>query len=565
MPLSFRKFRRRKAVPEIYPDEIFLDSRNLPDFDKDQFEGRLEKPITRATISSVGICFALIALVFLGKTWMLQVKEGELYALKSENNRLRHTVLFSDRGVIYDRNGVVLASNEIKEEGEEFAARHYANKGGFSHLLGYIKYPSKDNAGFYYKEDYEGVSGVERLYDDVLAGRNGLRIIETDALGKIQSESLLEPPAPGGNVTLSIDARVEEMLYRYIKDLASEVGFDGGGGMIMDVETGEMIAITSYPEYDSKVLTEGKDRETIQGYIESGKKPFLNRVVDGLYTPGSIVKPFIALAALSEGIIDPDKIIVSTGSISIPNPYDPTKKTVFTDWKAHGAMDMRRAIGVSSNVYFYQIGGGFEDQKGLGIANIEKYMRMFGFGEPAPGEFWGTKKGTIPNPDWKKENFEDGTWRIGDTYNTSIGQYGFQVTPVQVVRAIGALANGGRLLEPTVIKKTSSAEASYKTLFFDPEHLKIVRAGMRESVLQGTARGLDIPQVVVAGKTGTAELGVSKKFVNSWVAGFFPYDKPRYAFMVMMERGPRENTIGALYVMRNLLEWMSVNTPEYLK
>lgn len=563
----FRRFKKRNwsSGQEIYPDEILLDARNLPQFDRDQFEGRLEKPIGKFTIFSVGMFFALVALLFAGKIWTLQIVKGEAYAIRSEDNRLRHTLLFSDRGVIYDRNGELLAYNDIKGDGEEFAGRNYIDKEGFAHLLGYIKYPSKDSAGFYYTEDFEGVAGVEKIYNSLLAGKNGLKIIETNARGEVQSESSLEPALPGDNVTLSIDSRVQAKLYEYIKELADRVDFDGGGGMLMDIETGEMLALTNYPEYSSKVLTDGKDSVRIKQYVESPRKPFLNRVIDGLYTPGSIVKPFLALAALNEKIIDPNKIIVSTGSISVPNPYDPTKKTVFTDWKAHGAMDMRRAIGVSSNVYFYQIGGGFEGQKGLGIANIEKYMRMFGFGEAVGGELWGTKKGTIPNPEWKAKTFEDGTWRIGDTYNTAIGQYGFQVTPIQAVRAIAALANNGKLLTPTVLKLPGKEAAVFEERVFDPSYFEIVKDGMRRSVTEGTAKGLDIEQVTVAGKTGTAELGTSKKYVNSWVVGYFPVEKPRYAFMVMMERGPRTNTVGALYIMRSLLEWMSIYTPEYLQ
>lgn len=330
----------------------------------------------------------------------------------------------------------------------------------------------------------------------------------------------------------------------------------------MDVSNGEILAITSFPEFDPEVLSEGTDSEKIAEYVNNKSKPFLNRVIDGLYTPGSIVKPFLAVAALEEGIISPEKNIYSAGFISVPNPYDEDHPSIFKDWKAHGYVDMRDAIAVSSDVYFYEVGGGFEDQKGLGIGRIEKYMRVFGFGESSGDSFLSGPSGTIPNPEWKAATFGGEAWRVGDTYNTSIGQYGFQVTPVQAVKAFAAIANGGMLLEPTVV--LGERRPAVK-LNFNPDNLQVVKEGMRQGVVSGTAANLNLPFIKVAAKTGTAELGSRKEFVNSWVTGFFPYDNPRYAFAVVMEKGPHENTIGALYVIRQLLEWMNENTPEYLR
>src|SRR3989338_8322697 len=135
----------------------------------------------------------------------------------------------------------------------------------------------------------------------------------------------------------------------------------------MDVTTGELLALTSYPEYDQNALTAGMDQVSFNRLLNDKRKPFLNRAVGGLYTPGSIIKPIVALGALNENLISPEKEILSTGSISVPNPYDPSKPSVFGDWKAHGYTDMREALAVSSDTYFYAIGAGYEDQRGLGI------------------------------------------------------------------------------------------------------------------------------------------------------------------------------------------------------
>ena len=260
---------------------------------------------------------------------------------------------------------------------------------------------------------------------------------------------------------------------------------------------------------------------------------------------------------------------ILVGSISLPNPYDASKPTVFKDWKAHGYVDMKKALAVSSDVYFYEVGGGFENQKGLGILNIDKYMKMFGFGQALTSPFFSGAAGNIPTPEWKKENFPtDPDWRVGNTYHTSIGQYGFQVSPIQLVRSVASLANGGTLLDPKIIfGENSLTDGTAVNLNLNQANLKIVRDGMRDGVIKdyGVAKGLNSVDYTVAAKTGTAELGVYKQFVNSWVTGFFPYEDPKYAFVIIMEKGPVTNTTGALSVMRQVLDYMAVNTPEYLK
>jgi len=560
-------FRRKKKLiqEDIYPDEVFLDSSNLPHFDQDQFEGRIEKPISFFSVMSVGFIFILVSIIFTGKLWNLQIKDGEAFALRSENNRLRHTLVFAERGVVFDRNEVPLIWNEIHEENSEFSLRAYIPKSGFAHVLGYLKYPSKDSSGFYYKTEFTGIEGVEKYYDHVLAGTNGLKITETDALSNVTSESVIERPQDGKNLSLSIDARIQEKMYEEIYKLAHRVGFQGGAGVIMNIHDGTLLAATSYPEYSSAVMSKGEDTKQISSLLSDKQNPFLNRVTLGLYTPGSIVKPFVAMGALAEGIISPSKQILSTGSISLPNPFFPGKFSVFRDWKAHGWVDMRKALAVSSDVYFYAVGGGFEDQQGLGISNIEKYMRIFGFGKSTGIDIGNEAVGTIPNPEWKKENFDGDIWRIGDTYNTSIGQYGFQVTPIQAVKATASLANEGMLIEPSIILDRQNIQKGEVLPFENNSWFKIINEGMRQTVLEGTARGLNIAGLEVAGKTGTAELGALKQFVNSWVIGFFPYKDPQYAFVIMMEKGPHDNLIGATYVGNQVLNWMVAHTPEYTK
>lgn len=553
----------RKRLKDIDPDEIFLDSSNLPQFDTHQFEGRIDSPISKTTGYVVLAFFVCLLLFFTTRVGILQLKNGKEFTELSEKNYLRHTPLFAARGVIYDRNKVELAWNAPSDD-PDVLIRQYKDIPGLSHVVGYVQYPTKDSSGFYYREDFIGMDGIEKTLNDSLQGKNGLRIIEVNALGKVSRENIIRPPENGDPITLSIDSKLQSKMQSVIKDVAERVGFSGGAGVMMDVRTGEIIAMTSYPEYDSNIMSDGKNRAKINEYLQSKNTPFLDRASDGLYTPGSIVKPYMALAALAEKVIDPSKQILSTGSIAIQNEYDPKLQTIFKDWKAHGYVDMRHAIAVSSDVYFYAVGGGYKDQKGLGIRKIDEYIAKFGFGEKIPSDFFKqTPAGVIPTPEWKMKTFDGESWRLGNTYHTSIGQYGFQVTPLQAVRALASIANYGKLLIPTLLK--TDIGKIEKTIDLPKEYFDVVHEGMRLGVKEGTAVSLNVPYVEIAAKSGTAELGVSKERVNSWITGYFPYSNPKYAFAVVMEKGQVHNLIGAGAVFRELLDWMHLYTPEYFQ
>jgi len=554
--------RRKIKNYHIDPDEIFLDDSNLPSLDTNQFEGRIEKPISKTSILISSLVFLLIGIFFLVRIGYLQGIEGGSYAERSKNNSLRHTVIMPSRGIIYDRNMVELAWNKPD--------RTYITQPGFSHLLGYLGYPNDEeflSTTTFAEKEQIGRAGAEKVFNNQLTGKKGIRVEEVNVKGDVISDYSLEQPESGKAVNLSIDSRLQTKMFDIIKNVVSDRGFIGGAGIIIDIHTGEILSMVSYPEYDSNIMTSRSDSSAIKNFLTNPNNLFLNRAMGGLYTPGSVFKPIMALGALNEKIINPNKKILSTGALVIPNPYNPKEKTVFKDWKAggHGLVDMRWAIAVSSNEYFYQIGGGYKDQKGLGIANIEKYSRMFGLGQVTGIELENESRGTIPNPVWKAENFNGEAWRVGDTYHTSIGQYGVLVTPLQMARVTAAIANYGTLVKPTILKQATSTALIGVKLPIAKEYFDVVYDGMQLSVKEGTAKGLDTSTVTIGAKTGTAELGVSKDRVNSWVMGFWPFDNPRYAFAVVMEKGARTNTIGGVFVMRSLFDWMAGNLREYLK
>jgi penicillin-binding protein 2 len=276
------------------------------------------------------------------------------------------------------------------------------------------------------------------------------------------------------------------------------------------------------------------------------------------------VKPIFAAAALNEQIISPDTQILSTGKITIPNPYNPTHPSIFRDWTVHGLIDMRTAIAVSSDEYFYTIGGGYGGQKGLGISKIDEYAQRFGLGTTTGISLSGEQGGVIPTPAWKATVFPDDPWRIGDTYHTAIGQYGFQITPLQAVRFIAAIANGGKLLEPKLV---ASSTPSYTSVGVPDSYLQIVREGMRMAVTSprpdATVKALNIAGIQIAAKTGTAQIGAHNEWMNSWSVGFWPADHPRYAYAVVLERAKAGTASGAAPAMQPFFEWLIVNHQEY--
>lgn len=557
------KWFMRPKRSKVELDEVLLDATNIPAFNLARLEGKRELPISRRSIYGVGVIFALVLCAYTAKVFELQVIRGAELRTVAENNSVDEAVVIAERGVVYDRRDELVVWNEVDERTVyDFPIRAYTDRLGLGQVLGYVSYPRRDTKGFFYRTEYIGRSGVEAAYDEILKGQNGSKIVITDALGEIIGEHAIDAPTSGGELHLSLDAELSEAMYQIIATSSAQAGFRSGAGAIMDVHTGELIALTSFPTYDPEVMADGYEVDIIESYNQDDRLPFLNKVVSGVYTPGSIVKPFVAYAALAEGIINPNKEIVSTGEIVIPNPYNPSNPSRFTDWRAHGVMTMREAIAFSSNVYFYIIGGGFGDQPGLGITKMAQYYRLFGLGSTTGITIAPEQAGVVPDPAWKAATFDD-DWRLGDTYFTAIGQFGFLTTPIQMLRAYAALANGGTLVEPHVIKGRQGAQTNLR---LDPGYLKIVHEGMRKTVNYdgGTARGLERKDVAVAAKSGTAEVGAGNAYVNSWAAGFWPYEEPRYAFILMMDRAPRSNALGATRIMGNVMEWIATNRPEYI-
>ncbi len=565
---------RDRYTTDVSVEEVLLDASNISSFNRERMEGKRELRIDNRSLLLVWWMFLAIAGAFIYQVFNLQVVEGATYLGIAENNQRDQSVIIAERGVVTDRRGEPMVWNELDDSGEyDFPIRAYTDRAGLGQVLGYVSYPKRDSSGVFFRTDYLGRSGVESAFDENLKGQNGSAIVEVDAFLEVVSEFAIDEPVSGGELQLSIDAELSEAMYNIISTSTTQAGFRSGAGAIMNIHTGELIALTSFPSYDPEVMADGDDTELIEQYNTDDRLPFLNKAISGAYTPGSIVKPFVAYAALKEGVVSENTRMFSNGTLRIPNVYNPSNPSLFNDWRAHGDMTVREAIAYSSNVYFYIVGGGLPEFaapqaglnhgiEGLGITKMAEYYHKFGMGELTGVNIAQEQAGVVPDPAWKQEVFND-DWRLGDTYFTSIGQFGFLTTPIQMLRAYAALANGGYLVTPHVIAGQQSEKIDIE---LDPYILQIIHEGMRKTVNfpGGTARAFERNDVAIAAKSGTAEIGAGNAYVNSWAAGFWPYEDPQYAFILMMDRAPRSNALGATRIMGDVVEWMSINRPDYL-
>lgn len=445
--------------------------------------------------------------------------------------------------------------------------RHYSEPEVFAHLIGYTGSVDKNdlnaNPSLFFNETI-GKGGLEAFYDKELRGENGEKVNYRNTKGEIIDVKSSKNPRPGGRLYSTIDAELQSFFYKTLKARLDILGSRSGVGIAMNPQNGEILALISLPSFNANEI---KRDDLINSY-----RPFFNRAVSGVYSPGSTIKPLVALAALEESVISPEKEIFSAGYLEIPNPYFPDKPSRFLDWKPHGWVNLYSAIARSSNVYFYEVGGGYGNQKGLGIEKLKDYWRKFGFEEKTGVDLPSENKGVLPDPSLKEKRRKD-IWRIGDTYNVAIGQGDLSVTPLELLNYISALANGGKFYRPfamekiaaedgTIVKKNNSQIIKdYSSEIADS--LPEIGRGMIDAVEKsyGTANLLaDLP-FSIAAKTGTSQIEFNAK-VNAFFVGYAPADPPvdgpQIAILVLIENA-REGSLNAVPVAKEVLKWYYEN------
>ncbi|HOD96645.1 MAG TPA: penicillin-binding protein 2 [Candidatus Paceibacterota bacterium] len=444
--------------------------------------------------------------------------------------------------------------------------RQYTSPLAFSHILGYVGRVSAEDIQknpLYSNFVKIGKAGLESFYEDNLRGQDGEIKVLRNAYMEILGQSVVKEPVAGNNLYLTIDADLQEYSYKTLARQIDNLGKERGGVVIVsDPQSGEILSLVSYPGYDINSLSKGITQKEFETLINSKVTPLFNRTVSGLYNPGSTIKPIIAIAALEENIIDPFKKIETHGYITIPNPYFPDRPSIFVDWRNNGVVNMQDAIARSSNVYFYIIGGGYEDFVGLGIERIRNYLEKFQFNLVTGIDLPAEKVSNIP--DEKSKN----PWRIGDTYNVSIGQGDLLTTPIRLITSLNVMINGGKILRPYLLDHI--ADNNQRTIFqneiqvakdnfLNSKNIEIVKEGMRKTVTSplGTAHTLiDLP-FSVGGKSGSAQTSGNTK-TNALFYAFAPYDDPQISVLILIEDVP-EGSLNAIPVAKDILMWYYKN------
>lgn len=454
--------------------------------------------------------------------------------------------------------GISLLSSPVRE---------YLGGELISHIIGYTgrispeEYAANKEQG-YFLTDYIGKQGVEYSYEQVLKGKNGRKIAEVNSHGQIAKIVGRESPEAGRSLQLSLDLELEKKIAEEVKAMLSQTKTERAAAVAMDPESGRILALVSFPFYDNNLFAQGISEEKLNELSDNTSQPLFNRAISGEYPPGSSIKPLIAAAALEEKVITPSQVVNCPGSLT----YRGWGGTVwnFPDWKAHGAVDVRRAIAESCNVFFYTVGGGNEDIRieGLGIDRIKAWASKFGFNAPLGVDLPGETAGLVPDAAWK-EKVKGEKWYIGDTYHTSIGQGDILVTPLQLTNYIATIANGGILYKPKIgykiideieKKETEIPSEIIREDFISSKSLEVVRQGMRQTVTDGSARLLNSLSVAVAGKTGTAQFAGNGQPTHAWFICFAPYDHPKIVLTILIEGGGGGET-AAVPIAKNVLEW----------
>ncbi len=429
----------------------------------------------------------------------------------------------------------------------EKSIRKYPNLPGFAHLMGYVGQVDKtDIEQGYMSIETIGKTGLESVYENELKGIHGLQHVEVDSSGKIihqVASNSNRTSQPGYSLKLGLDKNLQqkfgEALQRAIEKREEEFGPSDLGvtAIAMDPRSGLIRAMVSLPDYDNNLFSTGISQEELSNLYNDPKRPLFNRAIAGRYPPGSTIKPLMATGALQYGIVTPTYALDTPTEITVGD-YK------FPDWKDHGMTDIKTAIAESNNIFFYMIGGGFENIKGLGLKRIQKTLSWYNFEQNTGIDLVGENASFVLSEEWKLENKGEPIY-LGDLYHIAIGQGDIEVTPIRLTTSIAAIANGGAVYQPRLVDSLVNSEGEIvkeldpvvaSELPVDSYYLQLVREGMRQAVISGSSRPLNSLSVNIAGKTGTAQFG-NAGLTHAWFTGFGPYENPEIVITVLIEGG----------------------------
>lgn len=445
------------------------------------------------------------------------------------------------------------------------ARRDYLEGPLVSHVLGHVGPVPAEVVEDYRRRGYAasdtvGISGVEHTYESVLRGRDGEQNVEVDVMGRrVRVVGRPTTPEPGANLVLSLDVELQRVAAESLERGLKRRDSPAGSVVALDPRDGAVRALVSLPSFDNNIFTRGATNEELLALGTDPHFPMVNRAISGVYPPGSTFKMVTASGALQDGVVDENARRVCGGIMYVSSDDGSTRWPFYCFRRSgHGAVNVREAMKHSCDIYFYQVGGGFEDFRGLGPKRLAKYCRDFGLGEPTGIDLPGEVGGLVPDPTWKRLTKHQ-LWVTGDTYNASIGQGDVLTTPLQMACVTMAVANGGNVYQPRLAECLVDDEGNELARFkprvvrqvpVSAANLGIVRDGMRLAVSEGTARSLGIKEVAVAGKTGTAEFfgplrpGGWLPF-HAWFVAYAPVEAPEIVVVAMLE----DSGEGAFYAV----------------
>ena len=584
--------------------------------------------INRSLILGAGQLFLLLLLIL--RLYYLQVYQADKYKTLADENRISTRLLVPPRGVIYDRNGEMLATNrqnfqvmivaeqtanvqetldafkkimplsEAEEDKvkkdlrknrsfvpikikdnlsweevsqillnapelpgiiiDEGLSRDYPYGELTAHVIGYVSLVGENDVhddpllqvpGFKI-----GKAGIEKLYEKKLRGRGGNLKLEVNAYGRVMKEIERVDGVPGERIDLSIDVRLQKKAYELF-------GEESGAAVLVNVHTGEILSFVSVPSYDPNLLTQGLSVKDWNDLNNNERKPLMNKVLAGQYSPGSTFKMVVALAALESGAINLQSRSFCAGRMFLGSH-------AFHCWKkqCHGYLDVVQALQHSCDIFFY------ETAQKIGINKIAEMSRRFGLGQKINIGLENEKEGLIPDADWKRRRFGE-PWQLGESLISGIGQGYILTTPIQLVTMTARIANGGYAVKPTFEKYDSGNKNVPEKMRISPANLALVKQGMFDvvNVPGGTAFGsrFDYKGQKMAGKTGTTQVrrismkerqtGIVRQEDLPWkyrnhalFVGYAPYDNPRYAVVVLAEHGRSGSAVAAPIGGKLLLE-----------
>jgi penicillin-binding protein 2 len=418
---------------------------------------------------------------------------------------------------------------------EAESQRAYPSARFAAHLLGYVREVSEADLarGRFRRGDLVGQSGLERLYDEHLRGRDGAEQIEVDAYGRPIRVLQRQEPVAGAHVYTTIDRRIQEAAEQAL-------GSRNGAAIVLDPRNGDVLALVSNPAFPVERFSGPIDRETWLALVQDPDRPLLNRAIQGEYQPGSLFKIVVAAAALQSQVFTP------FDRLSCPREWWFGGRA-YHNWedRDRGALNLYEALQYSCNTFFYQLG------LKVGPERIARMAEEFGLGRSTGSGFVGERPGLVPSPAWKKKALRD-NWYAGDTVSLSIGQGLITVTPLQVARFMAAVANGGVLWKPRMVMLVkapdgtpliSQSEVEESRLNVAPVVFEFLHEALANVVTNGTGKGAQVPGIAIAGKTGTAQTREFKSDAerkrrdqdNAWFGSFAPVDDPRFVVVVFAE------------------------------